>query len=145
MTTMTVYYDREPPTVVTSTEELDTVLDRIAENPRYTAFPVFVSIESADRRYTLQVGVGRSDLSTLVWYEAEVDVLASAGTVDYQQRPKFNFGGTPTDAYDDSAIPVEVARRAAREFFEHGTRPTCVTWKEPGYSDDGEAALHPAA
>ena len=143
MTTMTVYYDREPPAVVASVEELDAVFDRIAATPRYMEFPVLVSIEDADRRYTLQIGVGRGDLSVLVWYEAEVDVLASVGTVAYQQRPKFNFGGTPTDAYDDSAVPVEVARRAARHFFAHGTQPTGVTWKEPAYSPSGEAALHP--
>jgi hypothetical protein len=143
MTTMTVYYDREPLTVVRSVAELDDLLDRIANTPKYTEFPVFVSIETDDRRYVLQLGLGRPDLSTLVWYEAEVDIMASTGTVGYTERPKFNFGGTPTDAYDHSAIPVQTARTAAREFFTSSARPACVEWQEPQFSPEGEVAAQP--
>lgn len=144
MASMTVYHDRNPAVVVNTVDGLDRLLDQIAADPRYVEFPVFVSIESADRRLVLQVGLGRPDLSALVWYDAEVDIAASKGTVAYDQRPKFNYGGTPTDVYDHSAVPVATARQAAREFFTTEARPTCVQWQEPQYSQEGEAAGHPA-
>jgi hypothetical protein len=140
---VTVYYDRNPPSVVSTVDELDQLLDQIAATPRYVEFPVFVSMETADRRFVLQIGLGRTDLSALVWYDADVDIVASKGTVGYERRPRFNYGGTPTDAYDDSAVPVAAARQAAREFFTTQARPACVEWQEPTYTPEGEAMPRP--
>ncbi|WBB53840.1 Imm1 family immunity protein [Verrucosispora sp. WMMD573] len=103
-------------------------------HPRVPAVPVMVSLETSDKEHVLEVCLGRHDLSVLVWHHAFVEIAASKGTLDQPADLAYNFGGSRTDAYDNSAIPVATARQAVREFFTtNGQRPTCLDWQTPSY------------
>jgi hypothetical protein len=129
-----VYIDRDDPVSVQSVAELDAFLDRVAATPRYQRFPVVADIVSADDRYILQILLGRTDASFLIWNIADESIEASVGTVLVKGDIVFNYGGSRTDAYDDTTIPVDIARAAAREFLQTGRRPSGVEWKTPQYS-----------
>jgi hypothetical protein len=116
---------------VATVEELDALLDRIAASPEHREFPTLVTIARADEQQSVQVLLGRKDLSLLIWYLARDDIAASKGTIPTSERIVFDYGGTPTNAYDDTVIPVEAARQAVREFFSTGQRPTCIEWEIP--------------
>jgi hypothetical protein len=129
-----VYVDRDDPVPVQSVAELDELLDRVAAAPRYQEFPVVADIASPDDRYILQILLGRTDVSFLIWNIADETVEASVGTVSVDGDVVFNYGGSRTDAYDDTIIPVDVARAATREFIQTGHRPGGIEWKIPQYS-----------
>ncbi|MBX7268920.1 hypothetical protein KIF24_24740 [Micromonospora sp. Llam7] len=136
-----VYYDRIEPVAVDRIEDLDALLDRVAANPEYQEFPVMVSLETGDKEHVLEICLGRQDLSMLVWHHAFLDVAASKGSLHQPADLAYNFGGSRTDAYDSSAIPVATARQAVREFFStNGQRPTCLEWQTPNYGEQGETA-----
>jgi predicted AAA+ superfamily ATPase len=126
-----VWYDREGPIEVSTVQEMDSLLDWIAASPRYRKFPVIVSISRSDEQQIVDVLVGRDDLSLLIWYLAKEDIAASKGTIPTSEEIMFNYGGTATDAYIDTAITVEAARQAVREFVATGQRPSCVEWQVP--------------
>jgi hypothetical protein len=129
-----VYVERDDPVGVRSVAALDALLDRVAAAPRYQEFPVVVDIVAPDDRHILQIMLGRPDISLLVWHVEGETIEASVGTVTHPQPLAFNYGGARTDAYDDTVIPLDIAREAARQFVVEGSRPTVVAWKTPRYS-----------
>ncbi|ROO63100.1 immunity protein Imm1 of predicted polymorphic toxin system [Micromonospora sp. Llam0] len=138
---VTVSYDRAEPVAIDRLDDLDTLLDRIAATPEYQRFPVMVSLETSDKEHVLEVCLGRHDLSVLVWHHTFVEIAASKGTLDQPADLAYNFGGSRTDAYDNSAIPVTTARQAVQEFFTtNGQRPTCLDWQTPSYDEQDEPA-----
>jgi hypothetical protein len=129
----TVYVDRDEPVPVQTVDDLDRILDSIAANPRYQSFPVVADIVSPDDRNILQVLLGRPDVSFLVWHVDNEIIEASVGTIPIKGLV-FNYGGSRTDAYDGTTIPVDIARQAVREFLTTQRRPACVEWQVPAYS-----------
>ena len=134
---MTVFFDPDAdPVVVDSVADLDALLDRLAGDERRAEMPSLVEIVSDDEVRALDVGVGCSGFGVVVWHDdddAADEVLASVGTVVVGEPVFLDFGGTPTTMPRDAAIPVDVARQAAREFLVTGRRPTAVAWRPPEY------------
>jgi hypothetical protein len=129
-----IYVDRDDPVPAHNTEELDTILDRIATTPRFQEFPVVAEIVSPDDQNVLQILLGHPDASFLIWNIDNETIEASVGTRPATGVVAFNYGGSRTDAYDDTLIDINAARDAAREFLGTGRRPTSIGWKTPQYS-----------
>jgi hypothetical protein len=131
-----VYYRRgQQPAQVSMVAELDELLDRVHADPTMRDAPPLVELVSADESRALDVGLARANYSVVIWHDDDADeVLASTGTLEIDADAAFNFGGTWTHIPDRSAIPVELARLAAREFLTTGRRPSCVDWQEPAYT-----------
>ncbi|MBT8224531.1 MAG: hypothetical protein HKP61_19835 [Dactylosporangium sp.] len=125
-----VYVDpREDPVTVTSTGELDRVLDRLAADPRHQQAPPLVEIVSIDEHRVLDIGLAHPDLSVVCWYDNVAgEALSSVATAPAASSVAFRLGGVWTMP-DRSAVPVSVARQAAREFAVTGARPTVVSWQ----------------
>lgn len=131
--TVRVSYDREDPVTVSTVDELDAMLDRIVAVERYRRDPVMAEVTSVDEQRVLQIGLGYPTFSVLQWYDLTVDgpeALVSEGTTDASGFGGYNYGGTWTEFDATTAVPVDVARDAVREFAETGSRPTCVSWRE---------------
>jgi ethanolamine utilization protein EutQ (cupin superfamily) len=133
---ISVYYRRgQEPARVSTVAELDELLDRLHADPAVRDAPPLVELVTADESRALDVGLARPAYSVLLWHDDDADeVLASEGTIATDDDAAFNFGGTWTHIPDRSAIAVDLARRAAREFLTTGRRPTCVEWKLPAYT-----------
>jgi Immunity protein Imm1 len=116
--------------VVNDTDELDLVLDRIAQ----AGVPQMVDIVPSDDAhpipYGLQIGLGTNDRSFAVYFGEP------AGGVGYDPdlppapaSIRFDYGGEPTD-YDPDQLRLtpEQVRQAAREYVATGQRPTNISW-----------------
>jgi hypothetical protein len=128
---LTVQWDRQPPTTVVTTDELDTVLDAIAGVGR----PVMVDLFDPERddpwgeRALIQIGVGHPDRS-FVMFDADSVWAVDPDTPPSRHAIWFDYGGTPTEySPNRTRVTPETARQAAREFLARGgQRPTCVQW-----------------
>ena len=128
----TVWYSSEGPIEISTIEDLDELLDRIAANPAHRQFPVLVSVQHPQSTQQIQILVGRDDLSLLIWYLGNKEIAASKGTIPTDEEIVYDWGGA-TEAYSDTAITVEAARQALREFVSTHTRPTSIEWKLPDF------------
>lgn len=119
---------------VGSPQEFDAILDSVRDSGRPTWVEVVVDDDPdahPDDVVALHIGLG-ADYSTLAFYDDKPPHrYDSVGTVAMPDDDKeFVVGGTPTAMEPQSAIPVEDARRAAREFAATGRRPENVKWRE---------------
>ncbi|WP_405058613.1 Imm1 family immunity protein [Kribbella sp. NBC_01505] len=117
---------------VESHGQLDALVDRAAAHGRPIWLELVIRGES-DAPFAstvMWIGLGAS-FSSLVFHEPGNDGerYDSAGTLDHPQDAEFDYGTVPTSMSSGSAIEVEPAREAAREFLATGRRPTCVSWR----------------
>lgn len=128
---LVVYYDPDRRlAMVASPDELVSLLERIQADPEYQDIPTLAQIAPAEGQRVLEIGLGRADYSVLLWFDkisGEALVSAGARTEDV---PAFDLGGTWTELENDSAVPVEVALRAAREFGATGAKPASIAWRD---------------
>jgi hypothetical protein len=65
----------------------------------------------------------------LIFYDLGAPArYSSVATLPSPVDEDFDYGGTPTPMEVDSAITIEDARAAAREFLTTGLRPAAVEW-----------------
>lgn len=119
--------------VVKTVDKLDGILDSVQK----AGHPVWVELvvdddpdAHPDDVVGLQLGLG-AEYSTLAFYDDKPPHrFGSVGTLPMPDNAEvFVMGGTPTAMEPDSAVSIEDARRAAREFAATGGRPECVEWK----------------
>lgn len=129
---LTISYreDRDPVTVVTTTE-LDTELDRIAAEAAHTPeAPLLVALEVPGTQRTMLVGQ-RGSVGVLNY----VDLAGTAGGFisradrTGQPTPPYFYFGSWTGIDPDAEIPVDQVRAAARELLSTGRQPGCVEWQ----------------
>lgn len=119
--------------VVNTIGKLDAVLDSIQQGGR----PVWVDLvidddpdAHPDDVTGLQLGLG-ADFSSLAFYDDQPPHrFGSVGTLPMPDHADvFIVAGTPTAMEPDSAVAVDEARQAAREFATTGRQPECVGWR----------------
>lgn len=133
---ISVYYRRGQRADVSTAAELDALLDRIEADPAVSEAPPLVELVTSDESRALDIGLARPGYSVVIWHDDDADeVLSSRGAISVPSDAAFDFGGTWTHIPDGSAIPVDLARQAAREFMTTGCRPTCIEWQVPAYSE----------
>jgi hypothetical protein len=81
MTDLRVWYDPDhEPATATSAEELRALLDLIQADPEYQDIPTMARISGPDGQRVLQIGLGRSDYSVVLWLDkVSGDALISVG------------------------------------------------------------------
>jgi len=130
---VTLSYGRATPRVLPDVAAVDQALDELAQEAEAAEWPRVVSLSRGE--HVLEILVGRTDLSLLVWYVGFDEIACSRGTVEQPADLAFDYGGHRTDAYTDASVPVEVAREAVREFVRDDARPTAVEWQIPHFAE----------
>lgn len=130
---MIVQYERDE-TDVDSAEDLDALLDRLTAAAIENDRPLIVELV-ADQTAAMDIALGRS-YSWLTYYDSPADpdvpdITVSAATLPTPEDDGFYYGGTLTPVRPGTAIAVDDARKAAREFLDTRRRPTCVDWRTP--------------
>lgn len=115
---------------LTSVEELDAMMDRLADTGRATWLELAIP-GATNHPYdstVLLVGLGH-EFGSLTFTEAgnEGRRYDSAGR-DVPEGTRYDYLGEPTSVPADSAVDLDLARAAAREFLTTGRRPTSVQW-----------------
>lgn len=125
-----VYVDpREDPAFVDSPAELDLLLDCLTMDPQWQHALPLVEIVTLDEHRVLDIGVTHPELSIMCWYDHDAnEALGAVGTHQATPPVAFQLGGVWTEPYHH-AVPIGVARQAAREFATTGARPTAVSWQ----------------
>lgn len=118
---------------VDSLRALDAVLDSIHEAGKPTWIEIVVDDDPTagpDEIGGLHIGLG-ADYSTLAFYDTKPPYRRdSVGTLPMPANvEEFLVSGSPTAMEPDSAITVDAAREAAREFARTGKLPGCVKWR----------------
>lgn len=128
----TIEYGDAPELIedIDSVDRLDAELDRIAHESRAGDLPYLVTLTAPSGR-SLAIGVG-ADSSVLSWSDedAEHPYFTSRGGSTDTEPVGFSYGGEWTEFPPSAAVPVGVARQAAREFVHTGERPGSVDWHE---------------
>lgn len=127
--------DRQPRVEVSSSVELDTVLDRIeSEEEDPTSVDIFRTGHGKNGTF-IQIGVGHPDHSFVVFLDAkdaDPDLSATGkepGHVPPSEPIGFDFGGEFVYCGNDRAmVSPKVTREAAHEFIRTGERPTSLEW-----------------
>lgn len=118
--------------VVTSIEQLDTLLDRIEAEARRRRRPQLVELAGRDGRGTLGVVVG-NDRSLLNHTPADNDppYLTSRGDEDHDQPFTFYVAGDHhSESHWRNTIAKDAAREATHEFLIKGRLDDRVRWDE---------------
>lgn len=127
-----VTWGQDDRAMITSTDELDALLDRIDAEARGLGRPQDVQLTGPEDAGTLGIVVGH-DRSVLNHIPEHLDppYLASRGEED-DDRP-FTFyvaGDHHSEAAWSQTIPADVAREAARVFLLTGRRHDRIRWEE---------------
>ena len=119
--------DQEPITVSTEVE-LDAILDRVAAASTPDT-PPLVALDMPDRGRSMMVGL-RGAVGVLNYVDFTAGgASASKGDTTGSATPAYFYCDTWTGLPADAEIPIDLVRRAAREFLGTGHRPTCVSWQ----------------
>lgn len=113
---------------VSSPEELDTLLDKLAREAAAKPFMVELISPQGD---SMSVGLG-SKKSVLSWVPAggNPPYYASKGNPGAGGTVVFFYRGSWSEFPGWSAVPVAAARAAMRQFLQTGGRPSTVEWEE---------------
>lgn len=116
-----------------STEELDRLLDGLADEVTQADVPVMVTVldsEDVDAP-ALSIACG-GPLSVAVWRTPEETVaMLSQGDQEGEAHAKFSFCGESVTYPASALIASAEARAAVRAFVSSGARPEDVRWQHP--------------
>jgi hypothetical protein len=122
------------PAVLGTPEDVDALIDALLESPEDGNLAQLHSLErsllpSGYPDHELLVGVnGDLQVGVLAFMDYEGNVV----TRGMASRPDvaYSITGARTEFPDNSEIPVDLVRRAVKEFLlAGGQRPTCVPWQ----------------
>lgn len=129
-----LYYGHniDAPITVTDADQMARELDRIDRESRAADEPWMVALlDEAGRELALGVG---ADTSVITWTDEankEMPYLISRGASQILGGENLEFYyGQWSEFEPSAAVPVAVAREAAREFLRTGERPDTVAWQE---------------
>lgn len=111
---------------VGSVEELDALLDRLAEQASEHGVIVQAKHPSGT---ILAIGLGRAE-SVLTYFDRQGTSFTSVGDRERDDYLAFEFGGDVSEMMGAKAIPIHEAREAVRLFFDDGEPPSLVEWEQ---------------
>ncbi|GAA1287780.1 hypothetical protein Psi02_70310 [Planotetraspora silvatica] len=124
--------------VLSTPEEVDTLIDSLLAGP---AFHNMAELHSLDRAllpsgfpdHELLVGVDRKLQVGVLEFMDDGNVV-TLGSSEGRGEVSYFIVGNPTEFPDRSEIPIDLVRRAVKEFLvSGGQRPTCVQWQVPEF------------
>jgi hypothetical protein len=110
---------------VASQDEFSSLLDKLADEARARGM-IVQAIHNNGR--TLAIGVGR-EVSVLTFFDGLGHSFTSVGNRQREDYLNFDFGGEVSELMGAKAVPIALARSAAKEFFDTGSRPGCLEWE----------------
>ncbi|MFI0967276.1 Imm1 family immunity protein [Streptomyces sp. NPDC021080] len=120
--------------VLRSADDVDSFIDSLLNGPYDQNCAVVYSLDrptlpSGYRDHELAVGTGKvARMGALAF--TEDDGFASKGSID-RGILEYMLLGHVREFVPGSEIPVELVRRAVKEFLENGGRlPACIEWKD---------------
>ncbi|MGW7441946.1 Imm1 family immunity protein [Kitasatospora sp. NPDC054795] len=124
-----------------SLEEADVLIDALLAGPANENLAQIIHLdreefESGIPDHEFQVGVDKGlQVGILLFIDASGNFV-SAGPPESRNSPEYYLCRHWTQFRDQTEIPLDLVRKALREFLESGgQRPTCVSWKNQ-YLDD---------
>lgn len=140
MTTFTVAWgrddtlpNRQPDATVTTSAQLDAVLDQITQAGKPTVIDISPTDDGPDGAI-LQIGIGHPDHSFVQYLDADdaeqdLTAIGEPAHVPPNQEVMFDMAGTPIGCgLDRAMVSPKTARKAAHEYIRTGRRPTNVDW-----------------
>jgi hypothetical protein len=138
MTTYSVEWGGNEPAIIGAVEELDELLEELADSTGDEGAPYAVSIaavtaDEAEHPFGpegLQVGVGHPARAFVFWAGDDSSGYGhESGVASYSEGIGFDLGGQWTEYHpDETRVTAETAKAAAREYVTTGERPTCLEW-----------------
>lgn len=120
--------DAERP--INSINELEALLDDI-HGEAIRRRPCLASIELSPTGASLSIGLGREvSILNYVSGTGNPPYFSSSGGLSADEAVHFYFMGDWSEYPLRNTIPVEVARRAVRYFYQTGQLDPAVTWEE---------------
>jgi hypothetical protein len=127
------------PALLSSPEEIDAMIDELLTGSVYENMATLYSLDrpllpSGQPGHQLLAGVDRALRVGLVGFmDADGNVI-TVGPPDGRDEAVYYCTGEITEFPGPSEIPVDLVRRAAKEFLTSGgQRPTSVQWQVPEY------------
>ncbi len=122
--------DRGNAVEITTVDELDAVLDQVAEQAAKDGVPYGVQIHDSEASGSVMIGIGH-DRSFVDWLD-DSGARTSAEEPDIAEWPEpigFDlYGNWHEYEPEETRVSEEIARRAVHEYLNTRTRPTCVQW-----------------
>ncbi|MGW2525357.1 Imm1 family immunity protein [Streptomyces sp. NPDC001617] len=141
MTQAEAYYRKEHAgnrPKLSSERDVDALIDALLEGSPFHNMAELHSLErsplpSGFPDHELLVGVNK-DLQVGVLEFMDESNLVTLGSWTGRGEVSYHIAGNPTEFPERSEIPIELVRRAVKEFLmSGGQRPTCVEWQVPEY------------
>jgi hypothetical protein len=136
------YYRREhgkEPILLSSLEDVDALIDELLTGPVHENMATLYSLDrplmpSGQADHQLLVGVDRELRVGLVGFMDAGGNVITVGPPDGRLEVVYYCTGEITEFPGPSEIPIDLVRRATKEFLTSGgQRPTCVRWQVPEY------------
>ncbi|OLT38662.1 hypothetical protein BJF85_08095 [Saccharomonospora sp. CUA-673] len=124
---VTAWYDVNGPATVTTTAELDAVLDTVAA---WNGANLIELSDTDDPWRTPMMNVGldaERGVGVLVFLSPQGNYVSSNGSED--ETPQYFYQDHEREFPAGVEVPIADARRAAREYVETRARPACVQWQ----------------
>ncbi|MEU6381240.1 Imm1 family immunity protein [Streptomyces sp. NPDC046909] len=127
----------EEPDLLSTPEDVDALIDSLLVGSPFENLAQIHSTERdllpafGDPDHELMVGVNKVlQVGVLSFMDGNGNV-ATRGSSNGRESPVYYIQGQMTEFPACSEIPIDVVRRAVKEFlFSGGQRPTCVEWQE---------------
>lgn len=125
--TIKTYEQDRPDVTVTTVEELDNELDRIAA--RCARHPMIIDLINADGD-CLTIGLGAEQTAVTVTPASGGRSLESIGdeTGDPEAHSVFFYGGLWTGVLKRQSVPIALARQEVRRWFQEGRVNGAIRW-----------------
>jgi hypothetical protein len=137
-----VFYRRgqgSRPALLSSPEDVDALIDELLTGPVHENLAALYSLDrplmpSGAADHQLLVGVDRELGVGLVGFMDAGGNVITVGPPDGRTEVIYYSTAEVTEFPGPCEIPVDLVRRAAKEFLASGgQRPTCVRWQVPEY------------
>lgn len=126
------------PAVLTTAGDIDALIDALRTGQAYHNMAQLHSLErpllsSGYPDHELLVGVNRDlPVGVLAFMDGESGNLVTFDSAARRGEASYSITGQATEFPDRSEIPIELIRRAVKEFvFSGGKHPECVQWQVP--------------
>ncbi|MGH3716269.1 MAG: Imm1 family immunity protein [Micromonosporaceae bacterium] len=138
MTTVAAYFRHEhgeAPVRVSTPDEMDALIDELLEEPYDNSVAALYvegrRNEAAFPDHELLLAVSQEDSVGGLRYMGGDGAYTAKGSPSRYEEVMYYYMGHDREFPRDSELPLDVIRRAAKEFLTGGgDRPTCVEWAD---------------
>jgi hypothetical protein len=127
--------DRGNEVLVSTVDQLDRALDRVAAQANAEKLPYAVQVHRSEAPGSIMIGIGHPQRSFIDWLmpKGHREYGYVEGVAAWSEPIGFDvYGEWHEHEPEQVRVVPATAREAAREYVRTGQRPTCVDWARPG-------------